>query len=139
LARSFLVAVMVVLAVQCAIPDKWIEVNLATGRLYAREGQDMVLDAGVLALGTASYPVRAGEYRVESRQRLIRGVMGSDAFIVAWVLDLGDGGRIQGSYCKKRMGCPMIHNAIRLRNDDAALLWKWTPVGTPVIVHDGKK
>jgi lipoprotein-anchoring transpeptidase ErfK/SrfK len=116
-------------------PDRWIEVDLQSGRLHAHEGDTTALDAAV-TLGTPRHPVEAGEYYVKAKERRVNGHVGPDAFTVPWLLRLDNGSTIHGRYWKKRMGHVMMHDAITLRNDDAEWLYNWAAVGTPVIVHD---
>jgi lipoprotein-anchoring transpeptidase ErfK/SrfK len=125
----FLVALLL------AGPDRWLEVDLESGRLYAHEGEAVVREA-VVTLGTARHPVPAGKFRIESKERRYNGKVGPDAFIVPWLLNLDGEGSIHGRYWKRRMGQVMMHGAITLRHDDAEWLYNWVEVGTPVVVHD---
>ena len=65
----------------------------------------------------------------------LRCEFGSDACVVTWLLGASGGLPIHGRHCKKRMGCHHEHNAVVLHNDDAAVLWRWALVGTPVTVQ----
>lgn len=115
---------------------KRIVIDLSARTLTAYEGGAVVLDAHTLRLGTLPHPVEAGERRVRHKIRRLPCEVGSDAAIVVWILDLGDGTTIHGRHCKIRMGCHHEHDAVILRNDDAARLWEWASVGVPVLVRE---
>ncbi|MFN8424586.1 MAG: L,D-transpeptidase, partial [Anaerolineae bacterium] len=42
---------------------------------------------------------------------------------------------IHGAYWHQSFGIPVSHGCVNLQPGDAAWLWEWSAIGTPVIVQ----
>jgi lipoprotein-anchoring transpeptidase ErfK/SrfK len=42
---------------------------------------------------------------------------------------------IHGTYWHNNFGRPMSHGCVNMRTGDAAWVYNWAPIGTPVVTH----
>ncbi|MDY6781644.1 MAG: L,D-transpeptidase [Cyanobacteriota bacterium] len=112
----------------------WIEVNLATQRLIAWQGNVSVF-AVVIATGKPATPTEPGIFRITNKQpqARLRG-SGFDVPDVPSILYY-DGGAIHGAYWIRRFGRPISHGTVYVAADRAEWLYDWAAVGTPVVVR----
>jgi lipoprotein-anchoring transpeptidase ErfK/SrfK len=54
---------------------------------------------------------------------------------VPYVMYFYGANAIHGTYWHNNFGHPMSHGCINLRTGDAAWLYSWASIGTPVVVH----
>ena len=116
--------------------QRWIEVDLSNQRLIAWEGTSPVR-AVVVSTGKQSTPTRVGTFAVQTKYRStrMRGP-GYDVSNVPHTMYYSGGYAIHGAYWHKRFGTPVSHGCINVALDHAEWLFKWSNVGTPVIVHE---
>lgn len=96
----------------------------------------MVMSVPV-STGVRDTPTPRGRFRIFSkhRQMRMRGP-GYDLPNVPYVMFFRRGGyAIHGTYWHNDFGRPRSHGCVNMRIGDAGLLYRWAPVGTPVIVR----
>jgi lipoprotein-anchoring transpeptidase ErfK/SrfK len=115
--------------------EKWIEVDLGSQRVYARQG-DAVIQRFVVSTGTSRYPTPAGKFRIYAKYRStsmsgpgynLKGVPHTMYFYRGYAL--------HGTYWHNNFGRPMSHGCINLTKADAKWLYEWAPKGTLVKIH----
>lgn len=114
---------------------KWIDINLSRQRLTAYVGNQAVFSS-LISGGTSVHPTVVGRFKV--RTKLSRQTMSGPGYYlpnVPWVMYFYAGYAIHGTYWHNNFGHPMSHGCINMRTADAAWLYKWTPIGTPVVTH----
>ncbi len=115
--------------------DHWVEVNLSRQTLYAYEGSQIV-NSFIISSGTAMYPTVTGDFRVYAMYRY-SNMEGDDYYLpnVPYAMYFYEGYAMHGTYWHNNFGTPMSHGCVNLRTEDAAWLYDWVSVGTPVNVH----
>jgi lipoprotein-anchoring transpeptidase ErfK/SrfK len=114
---------------------KWIDINLSRQRLTAYVGNRAVFSA-LISGGTRAHPTVVGRFKV--RTKLGRQTMSGPGYYlpnVPSVMYFYAGYAIHGTYWHNNFGHPMSHGCVNMRTGDAAWLYKWTPIGTPVVTH----
>jgi lipoprotein-anchoring transpeptidase ErfK/SrfK len=116
--------------------EKWIDVNLATQRLVAYEGDTAVYWVTV-STGLPGTPTVTGQYRtyVKYPSQLMTGP-GYYLPDVPYVMYFYLGYSIHGTYWHNNFGQPMSHGCVNAPTPDAQWLYEWAPVGTLVNIHD---
>ena len=116
--------------------DRWIEVNVATQRLVAWEGNAPVY-AVVVSTGTEKHPTLMGTFAIEDKLRVTR-MQGDDYDVpdVPYTMYYDGGYAIHGAYWHRSFGTPVSHGCVNVAVDHARWLFNWAAVGTPVVVHD---
>jgi lipoprotein-anchoring transpeptidase ErfK/SrfK len=121
---------------------KKIVVDLSKQMLYAYDGTTLFMQEPV-STGLPDTPTPVGTFEVYKKtpSRYMQGpVPGlSDQYYdlpgVPWDLYFtNDGGAIHGTYWHNHFGEEWSHGCVNLPLDAAEKLYKWTPLGTPVIV-----
>jgi LysM repeat protein len=124
--------------------QKRIEIAVSEQRMYVWQGDTLVW-SWLVSTGVASHPTRRGTFAVESKI--------DDAWSSAWQLSMPDwlgiywaGGTENGihalpTYNGQRLwadalGTPMSYGCVVLGVEEAALLYDWALVGTPVEIRD---
>jgi lipoprotein-anchoring transpeptidase ErfK/SrfK len=115
--------------------QKWIEVDLSSQRVYARQGNSVV-KTFVVSTGTSRYPTPVGKFRIYAKYRStsmsgpgynLKGVPHTMYFYRGYAL--------HGTYWHSNFGRPMSHGCINLKKGDAKWLYNWAPKGTLVKIH----
>lgn len=114
---------------------RWIDVNLRTQRLTAYEGNKAVFST-LISGGLPRTPTVVGRFKVYAKlvSTRMRGP-GYDLPNVPYTMYFYRGYAIHGTYWHNNFGRPMSHGCINLRTADAAWLFNWARIGTPVVTH----
>lgn len=115
--------------------QRWIEVNVATQRLVAWEGNVPVY-AVIVSTGTDETPTLTGSFAIQSKHRSAR-MQGDDYDVpdVPFTMYYYGGYAIHGAYWHRRFGTPMSHGCVNVAVNHAEWLYDWASIGTPVVVH----
>jgi lipoprotein-anchoring transpeptidase ErfK/SrfK len=118
-------------------PDdgRWIDVNLSEQQIYAYEGNTLV-NTFIVSTGLPDTPTVTGEYRIYVKVPL-QDMSGPGYYLtdVPWVMFFYEDYGFHGIYWHNNFGTPMSRGCVNLSVDDAAWLYNWASVGTPVSVH----
>jgi len=123
--------------------DKWIEVDLTNKRMYSYEHATLV-KTNLVSAGAPRTPTVTGQYAIYAKydQQDMRGsnVDGSNYFQphVRWVNYFYKDYAIHGNYWRPLSYFGNInssHGCVGLVDSEAAWIYDWAPIGTPVIVH----
>src|SRR3989304_3649365 len=116
-------------------PAKYIEIVLSKQTLYAFDGQTLVRSF-LISSGVASHPSPVGMFAIYSKSRSVL-MSGPDYYLpnVQWVNRFYGPYSIHGTYWHSNFGHPMSHGCINATNGDAAFIYTWAPMGTPVVIH----
>jgi hypothetical protein len=118
-------------------PDdgRWIEVNLSQQQIYAYEG-DILVNSFVVSTGLPDTPTVTGEYRIYVKVPL-QDMSGPGYYLtdVPWVMFFYEDYGFHGTYWHNNFGTPMSRGCVNLSVEDAAWLYNWASVGTPVSIH----
>ena len=115
--------------------ERWIEVNLAQRRLYAHEGNRIVLSS-LVSIGKPSTPTVRGTFRVYTKLRYtrMRGP-GYNLPNVPHTMYFYRGYAIHGAYWVRTFGTRVSHGCVNMNLKDAAWLFNWASVGTRIVIH----
>lgn len=114
---------------------KWIEVRLATQRLYAWQSGRIVMSTAISS-GLPRTPTVRGSFRIQRKYRRVRmRGPGYDLPNVPYSMFFYRGYAIHGTYWHANFGRPMSHGCVNLPTSKAAWLYRWAPIGTLVVVH----
>ncbi|MDB5170143.1 MAG: hypothetical protein JWN82_539 [Candidatus Saccharibacteria bacterium] len=123
--------------------DKWIEVDITNKRMYTYEKTSLIRTFLVSA-GAPKTPTVTGKYAIYSKytQKDMRGnnVDGTKYFQpnVPWVNYFYRDYAIHGNYWRPTSYFGNInssHGCVSTVPSDAAWIYDWAPIGTPVIIH----
>jgi lipoprotein-anchoring transpeptidase ErfK/SrfK len=115
---------------------KWIEVVIAEQRLIAWENGRAVMSASV-STGMRHTPTPRGTFRIYSKH-IKQRMRGPDYDLpnVPYVMYFRKGGyALHGAYWHSQFGRPMSHGCVNLPTSVAAWLYRWAPIGTPVVIR----
>ncbi|MCS6772719.1 MAG: L,D-transpeptidase [Anaerolineae bacterium] len=115
---------------------KWIQVILSQQRLNAWENGRLVRSVAISS-GKAGTPTPRGSFRITRKYLRLR-MRGPDYDLpnVPYVMFFRRGGyAIHGAYWHNNFGTPMSHGCINMPVREAGWLYRWAPVGTPVVVQ----
>jgi LysM repeat protein len=114
---------------------RWIDVNLSKQRLTAYQGNTPVFSAAV-STGLPRPPTVVGRFKIYTKltSTRMRGP-GYDLPNVPYTMYFYKGYGLHGTYWHHNFGHPMSHGCVNLRASDAAWLFNWASVGTPVVTH----
>jgi len=117
------------------VSGRWIDVNLSQQRLTAYQGNSAVFSAAISG-GLPRTPTVTGRFRVQTKLRStrMRGP-GYDLPGVPYTMYFHKGYAIHGTYWHNNFGRPMSHGCVNMRTQDAAWLFSWASIGTPVVTH----
>jgi LysM repeat protein len=123
---------------------KWIEVDISQQRAWAWQGQTLVYSF-IVSTGLPAYPTRTGRFQVKTKLPVAYG-LGLKYYYWLGIYDAGPlengfhalpinlstGQTLWAGYLGRRVsfGC------IVLGTYDAQVLYNWTELGTPVVIHD---
>ncbi|HEU4793916.1 MAG TPA: L,D-transpeptidase [Nitrolancea sp.] len=119
-----------------AQPAKWIEIDLATEKLTAWQGNTPVYST-LVSTGLAAHPTPKGVFNVNRKLRydLMTGP-GYNYPNVPYVMYFYTGGyAIHGTYWHHNFGHPMSHGCVNLPTPAAEWVYNWAPLGTTVWIH----
>ncbi len=119
-----------------------IVLDLSGQRVWLVDDEEEVLRS-YLVSGSVSDNLRPGSFEVYSRSRHATGIDGSSmGFMVRFTrgdnaaigfhdIPVMDGEPMQ---TRDQLGTPLSHGCVRQAREDAKALWRFAPVGTPVVV-----
>ena len=115
---------------------RWIDIDLTEQRLTAYQGDTAVFST-LVSTGTARHPTPVGEFAVETKVDS-QTMSGADYYLpnVQYVMYFAGANAIHGTYWHNNFGHPMSHGCVNLPNPEAAWLYNWASIGTPVMTHD---
>ncbi len=114
---------------------KWIDVDLVEQTLSAYQGDTLVFSTPV-STGVEGHNTPVGEFAIEWFVR--SQDMSGDGYYLAdvpYVMYFADYLAIHGTYWHDNFGTPMSHGCVNLSIPDAAWLYDWASIGTPVVIH----
>ncbi|MCC6904692.1 MAG: LysM peptidoglycan-binding domain-containing protein [Anaerolineae bacterium] len=115
---------------------KQIVVKLSQQMVYAYEN-GVLQRQFVVSTGLPATPTVTGDYAVYVKYDSTRMVgPGYDLPGVPWTMYFYRGYGFHGTYWHNNFGNPMSHGCVNMRTPEAAWLYEWTPVGTPVHIED---
>jgi murein DD-endopeptidase MepM/ murein hydrolase activator NlpD len=114
---------------------KWIEVNLSHQTVIAWEGAKPI-QRMLASLGLPYTPTPPGRFQILRKYASVP-MSGPGYYLpgVPHTMFFYRGYAIHGAYWHNNFGQPMSHGCVNLSLPDAAWLYQWTPLGTPVIIH----
>ncbi len=114
---------------------KWIDVDLSSQRVRAYQGNTL-LRTMIVSTGIARYPTPTGRFKILSKYPSVT-MSGPGYYLpgVPHTMFFYRGYALHGTYWHNNFGTPMSHGCINLTRSDAAWLYNWAPVGTPVVIH----
>lgn len=122
---------------------KWLVVDVTNKRMYAYENTRLV-KTFLISAGAPGTPTVLGQYAIRSKVRIqdMRGnnVDGSRYFQpdVEYINYFYADYAIHGNYWRPASYFGNVnssHGCVGIRNNDAAWVYAWAPIGTPVIIH----
>lgn len=146
--RAAVVAVSVKPEITGADVGTIILVSLSRYRLYLYDRENLV-DYYAVAVGLPEYPTPTGKFHVYHKEKnpswLPTGEWakdkqgklqppGKDNPLGDYWFDLGSGIGIHGTPFVKSLGSQASHGCVRMRNEDAKVLFDYVKVGTPVFI-----
>lgn len=113
----------------------WIDIDLSEQRLNAWEGETLVFSAAV-STGRSGEPTPTGVFAVQSKveKAWMKGET-YDIPNVPYAMFYSGNYAIHGTYWHEAFGSPVSSGCINLPIDQAAWLFNWSEVGTPVVVE----
>lgn len=117
--------------------EKWIDIDLSTQRLYAKEGERTVYEFPISS-GLPWFATVTGDFRIWAKvkaQRMSGGSIADGTFYdlpnVPFVQYFYKGYGIHGAYWHNDFGKPRSHGCINMRPEDAKTLFYWTNPAVP--------
>jgi uncharacterized protein YraI len=120
--------------------SKWIEVDVSRQELVAWDDDTIAFRAPVSS-GKPGYQTPTDTFQIFRKipvRRLRANLRGErwDIPGVPWLLAFKRGGfYIHSAYWHNDFGTPVSHGCVTLSVDNAQWLYDWTPVGTPIWIH----
>jgi lipoprotein-anchoring transpeptidase ErfK/SrfK len=114
---------------------RWIDIDLTEQRLTAYQGDTAVFST-LVSTGTSQHPTPVGEFDVRTKIDS-QTMSGADYYLpnVQYVMYFAGANAIHGTYWHNNFGHPMSHGCVNLPTADAAWLYNWASIGTPVLTH----
>jgi LysM repeat protein len=114
---------------------KQIVVDLSDQRVYAYENGVLVRNV-LVSTGMWGTPTVSGDYRIYMKydSQLMSGP-GYYLPGVPWVMYFYQGYSLHGTYWHSNFGQPMSHGCVNMPTPEAAWMYVWAPIGTPVHVQ----
>ncbi len=114
---------------------RWIDVDLSQQMLYAYEG-DTIVASFLVSTGVWQYPTVTGKFHIYVKY-LYTDMAGPGYYLpnVPYTMYFYKGYGIHGTYWHNNFGHPMSHGCVNVSTPDAAWLYGWASVGTPVVTH----
>ena len=116
-------------------PAKRIEVDISQQRLVAWEG-DQRVRVLVVSTGDEDHPTVRGEFKIKQKFEQI-DLIGQDYYYrnVPYVMMYSRPFYIHAAPWRTRFGTRSSRGCVTLSAADAAWLFDWAPIGTPVAIH----
>lgn len=115
--------------------SQWIDIDLSEQRLNAWEGDTLVFSASV-STGRSDEPTPTGMFSVQSKvEKAWMQGENYDIPNVPYAMFYSGNYAIHGTYWHEEFGSPVSSGCINLPIDQAAWLFNWAEVGTPVVVE----
>jgi len=113
---------------------RWIDIDLSSQTLTAYVG-DRAVYSTLISSGLARTPTPVGRFTIQSKY-VAQTMIGPGYRLpnVPHVMYFHGGYAIHGTYWHNNFGRPMSHGCVNLSLADAAWLYNWAGVGTPVVV-----
>ena len=114
---------------------RWIDISLSQQRLTAYEGQVAVFST-LISSGLPATPTVVGRFAIQTK--LPSQTMSGPGYWlpnVPYVMYFYAGYAIHGTYWHNNFGHPMSHGCVNMSTPDAAWLYGWADIGTPVVIH----
>jgi lipoprotein-anchoring transpeptidase ErfK/SrfK len=115
--------------------ERWIDVSLASQKVRAYEGSELVRTFTV-STGTYRTPTVTGQYKIWIKLKS-DDMRGPGYYLedVPYVMYFYKGYGLHGTYWHNNFGTPMSHGCVNLSIEDARWLFEFAEVGTLVNVH----
>ncbi len=114
--------------------SKWISIILHRQMLIAYQGSTPVF-AATVSTGVAAHPTVTGRFAIYLKIPIQRMVgPGYNLPNVPWDMYFYTNYAIHGAYWHNNFGHPMSHGCVNMRIPEAKWLYRWAPIGTPVVV-----
>ena len=115
---------------------RWLEVDLSEQQLTAWQGGTPSYST-IVSTGKPATPTLSGIFTIQRKlpQDRMRGA-DYDVPNVPDVMYYHRGYAIHGAYWHNQFGTPVSHGCINLPLEAAQNLFEWTPLGTPVVIHE---
>lgn len=113
----------------------WIDIDLSEQMLYAYDG-DTLVNSFLVSTGVAAHPTVTGTYNIYVKY-LYTDMSGPGYYLpdVPYTMYFYSGYGIHGTYWHNNFGHPMSHGCVNMRTSDAAWMFDFSEVGTPVVIH----
>ena len=113
----------------------WIDIDLSQQMLYAYDG-DTLVNSFLVSTGTAAHPTVTGTYYIYVKY-LYTDMSGPGYYLpdVPYTMYFYSGYGIHGTYWHNNFGHPMSHGCVNMRTSDAAWMFDFSSIGTPVVIH----
>jgi lipoprotein-anchoring transpeptidase ErfK/SrfK len=140
-ANEALIAIMNELA---QTNEKWVEVELSTQTLIAWEGDNPVLSIPISSgrypdetpIGVFDIQLKFETARMQNEEEVEKEEDLYDIPDVPYVMYYDGSYALHGTYWHEAFGYAVSRGCVNLSVDDAAWLYYWSYVGTPVVVHE---
>ncbi len=115
---------------------RWIEVRIRSQKLYAWQGDQLAFRSNVSA-GKSDSPTPTGLFTIQSKHNVapMRGE-GYNIPDVPFVMYYDGNYAIHGAYWHRKFGVPISRGCVNLDPDQAARLFRWADVGTPIVIRE---
>lgn len=114
---------------------RWIDINLSRQTLTAYEGKRAVFST-LVSSGLARTPTPVGRFAIRTKYRA-QTMVGPGYRLpnVPHVMYFVGSYAMHGTYWHSNFGRPMSHGCVNMSLADAAWLYNWASIGTPVVIH----
>jgi lipoprotein-anchoring transpeptidase ErfK/SrfK len=108
-----------------------------TNQLLVAYDQQKVVRVTSVSTGKKQTPTPTGFYHIKIKLRY-DDMRGSDYYLrnVPYVMYFYQGYALHGTYWHTNFGHPASHGCVNLPTEEAAWLYEWASVGTPVVIHE---
>lgn len=138
---AFIVISLFILFPNTALAAKRIGVDLSSQRLYAYDDNTLIYNF-TISSGKPWWPTPTGNFKPWTKitSHTMRGGSTRDGTYynlpnVPYSMYFYQGYAIHGAYWHNNFGRPMSHGCVNLRPSDAALLYNWTGMDTPISIY----
>ena len=113
----------------------WIDIDLSEQMLYAYDG-DTLVNSFLVSTGVSAHPTVTGTFYVYVKY-LYTDMSGPGYYLpdVPYTMYFYSGYGIHGTYWHNNFGYPMSHGCVNMRTSDAAWVYNFSKIGTPVVIH----
>lgn len=117
-------------------PYKSIDVDISSQTLTMYEN-GVVVDTILVSTGTSGHDTPLGDYTIYAKlQKTDMRGPGYFAPAVPWVMVFKGDYTIHGNYWATAFGQPSSHGCVGMPVETAHRVYEWTPIGTPVHIHE---